>query len=156
MNMWSYPREIKDRNSASQSNKNANRFTYPYYGSMVYWVTKGYVVLDDASFPIIGEGDEEPNDSFRKQFVANGKAAIDAVDKLGYIDRSKGAVGGHSYGAFMVANLLSHSNLYAAGIARSGAYNRTLHHLAFKANKEAIGRPLAYTIQCHHLCMLKK
>ena len=104
---------------------------------MVYWVTKGYVVLDDASFPIIGEGDEEPNDSFRKQLVANGKAAIDAVDKMGYIDRSKVAVGGHSYGAFMVANLLSHSNLYAAGIARSGAYNRTLTPFGFQSEQRS-------------------
>ena len=135
--LWAYPREFKDRNSASQSNKNANRFTSPYYGSMVYWVTKGYVVLDDASFPIIGEGDEEPNDSFRKQLVANGKAAIDAVDKMGYIDRSKVAVGGHSYGAFMVANLLSHSNLYAAGIARSGAYNRTLTPFGFQSEQRS-------------------
>ena len=109
----------------------------PYYGSMVYWVTKGYVVLDDASFPIIGEGENEPNDSFRKQLVANGKAAIDAVDKMGYIDRSKVAVGGHSYGAFMVANLLSHSNLYAAGIARSGAYNRTLTPFGFQSEERS-------------------
>jgi len=137
MILWAYPREFKDRNSASQNNKNPNRFTSPYYGSMVYWVTKGYVVLDDASFPIIGEGEEEPNDSFRKQLVANGKAAIDAVDKMGYIDRTKVAVGGHSYGAFMVANLLSHSNLYAAGIARSGAYNRTLTPFGFQSEQRS-------------------
>ena len=79
------------------------------------------MVLDDAAFPIIGEGDAEPNDSFRTQLVANAKAAIDAVDRLGYIDRTRVGVGGHSYGAFMVANLLSHSNLFAAGVARSGA-----------------------------------
>ena len=137
MILWAYPREYKDRQSASQSTNNSNEFTYPYYGSMIYWVTKGYVVLDDASFPIIGEGDEEPNDSFRKQLVANGKAAIDAVDKMGYIDRSKVAVGGHSYGAFMVANLLSHSNLYAAGIARSGAYNRTLTPFGFQSEQRS-------------------
>tara|TARA_S200000501_G_scaffold350577_1_gene367710 strand:- start:523 stop:3003 length:2481 start_codon:yes stop_codon:yes gene_type:complete len=135
--LWAYPREFKDRKSASQSTKNSNEFTYPYYGSMVYWVTKGYVVLDDASFPIIGEGKEQPNDNFRKQLVANGKAAIDAVDKMGYIDRSKVAIGGHSYGAFMVANLLSHSNLYAAGIARSGAYNRTLTPFGFQSEERS-------------------
>ena len=137
MILWAYPREFKDRKSASQSTKNSNEFTYPYYGSMVYWVTKGYVVLDDASFPIIGEGKEQPNDNFRKQLVANGKAAIDAVDKMGYIDRAKVAVGGHSYGAFMVANLLSHSNLYAAGIARSGAYNRTLTPFGFQSEERS-------------------
>ncbi|WP_236941119.1 alpha/beta hydrolase family protein [Flammeovirga sp. MY04] len=135
MIMWAYPTEFKDKSSASQSTKNPNEFTYPYYGSMVYWVTRGYVVLDDASFPIVGEGDEEPNDSFRKQLVANAKAAIDAVDNLGYIDRDRVAVGGHSYGAFMVANLLSHSNLFAAGIARSGAYNRTLTPFGFQSEE---------------------
>ena len=137
MILWAYPREYKDRNSASQNNKNPNRFTSPYYGSMVYWVTKGYVVLDDASFPIIGEGDEEPNDSFRKQLVDNAKAAVDAVDKMGYIDRDRVAVGGHSYGAFMVANLLSHSNIFAAGIARSGAYNRTLTPFGFQSEQRS-------------------
>jgi len=121
MIIWAYPTEYKDKSTAGQNTQNPNEFTYPYYGSMVYWVARGYVVLDDASFPIIGEGDEEPNDTFIPQLVANAKAAIDAVDKMGYIDRNRVAVGGHSYGAFMVANLLSHSDLFAAGIARSGA-----------------------------------
>ncbi|MGY5848665.1 S9 family peptidase [Salegentibacter sp. HM20] len=135
MIVWAYPREFKDRNSASQNTSNANDFTYPYYGSPIYWVNRGYVVLDDASFPIIGEDEEEPNDSFREQLVANGKAAIDAVAELGYIDRERVAVGGHSYGAFMTANLLSHSNLFAAGIARSGAYNRTLTPFGFQSEE---------------------
>ena len=135
MIMWAYPTEFKDKSSAGQNTKNPNEFTYPYYGSMVYWVTRGYIVLDDASFPIIGDGDEEPNDSFREQLVANAKAAIDAVDELGYVDRERVAVGGHSYGAFMVANLLSHSDLFAAGIARSGAYNRTLTPFGFQSEE---------------------
>ncbi|WP_010519922.1 S9 family peptidase [Croceivirga radicis] len=135
MILWAYPREFKDKNSASQNTQNPNEFTYPYWGSPIYWVTKGYVVLDDAAFPIIGEEDEQPNDTFRSQLVANAKAAIDAVDALGYIDRDRVAVGGHSYGAFMVANLLSHSNLFAAGIARSGAYNRTLTPFGFQSEE---------------------
>jgi len=124
--IWAYPTEYKDKNSAGQTALNPNEFTFPYYGSFVYWVTKGYVVLDDAAFPIIGEGKTEPNDSFISQLVANAAAAIDAVDSLGYIDRKKVAVGGHSYGAFMTANLLSHCDLFACGIARSGAYKRNL------------------------------
>lgn len=135
MLMWAYPREYKDKASAGQSTQNPNKFTFPSYGSMVYWVTRGYVVLDNAAFPIVGEGNEQPNDSFRKQLVANAKAAIDAVDKMGYIDRKRVAVGGHSYGAFMVANLLSHSDLFAAGIARSGAYNRTLTPFGFQSEE---------------------
>ncbi|MGY8915657.1 MAG: alpha/beta hydrolase family protein, partial [Flavobacteriales bacterium] len=135
MILWAYPREFKDKNSASQNTQNPNEFTYPSWSSPIYWVTKGYVVLDDAAFPIIGEGDAQPNDTFRTQLVANAKAAIDAVDDMGYIDRTKVAVGGHSYGAFMVANLLSHSDLFAAGIARSGAYNRTLTPFGFQSEE---------------------
>lgn len=135
MIVWAYPREFKDKASAAQNTSNPNQFTYPYYGSPVYWVTRGYAVLDDAAFPIIGEGDEEPNDSFREQLVGNARAAIDAVDDLGYVDRNRVAVGGHSYGAFMVANLLSHSDLFAAGIARSGAYNRTLTPFGFQSEQ---------------------
>ena len=137
MILWAYPVEFKDKSNAGQNTQNPNEFTYPYWGSPIYWVTKGYVVLDDASFPIVGEGDTEPNDSFRKQLVANAKAAIDAVDALGYADRNRVAVGGHSYGAFMVANLLSHSDLFAAGIARSGAYNRTLTPFGFQSEERS-------------------
>ncbi|WP_396195582.1 prolyl oligopeptidase family serine peptidase [Flavobacterium sp.] len=133
--IWAYPEEFKDKNSAGQSNKNPNEFTFPNYGSFVYWVTKGYAVLDDASFPIIGEGTTEPNDTFMPQLIANAEAAIDAVDNLGFINRKKVAIGGHSYGAFMTANLLTHSNLFACGIARSGAYNRTLTPFGFQSEQ---------------------
>jgi dipeptidyl aminopeptidase/acylaminoacyl peptidase len=113
--IWAYPREYKDKNTAGQSTANPKQFTFPSYGSFVYWVSKGYAVLDNAAFPIVGEGTDEPNDTFIPQLVANAKAAIDAVDALGYIDRKKVAVGGHSYGAFMTAHLLSNSDLFAAG-----------------------------------------
>lgn len=135
MVMWAYPQEFKDKNSAAQNTSNPNEFIYPYYGSPIYWVMKGYAILDDAAFPIVGEGDEEPNDTFIEQLVANAKAAIDAVDSLGYVDRKRVAVGGHSYGAFMTANLLTHSDLFAAGIARSGAYNRSLTPFGFQGEE---------------------
>lgn len=133
--IWAYPQEFKDKNSAGQTTQNPNEFTFPYYGSFVYWVTRGYAVLDDAAFPIIGEGTTEPNDTFIPQLVANAEAAINAVDNLGYINRTKVGVGGHSYGAFMTANLLTHSNLFACGIARSGAYNRTLTPFGFQSEQ---------------------
>jgi len=135
MLMWAYPKEFKDKDNAGQVTTSPNEFTFLYYGSPIYWVARGYAVLDDASFPIIGEGDKEPNDNFIEQLVANAKAAIDAVDAMGYIDRNRVAVGGHSYGAFMTANLLTHSNLFAAGIARSGAYNRTLTPFGFQSEE---------------------
>jgi len=137
MVLWAYPREFKDAASAGQVTSSPHQFTFPSYGSPIFWVTRGYVILDNAAFPIIGEGDEEPNDTFREQLVANGKAAIDAVDAMGYIDRNRVAVGGHSYGAFMTANLLSHSDLFAAGIARSGAYNRTLTPFGFQSEERS-------------------
>jgi dipeptidyl aminopeptidase/acylaminoacyl peptidase len=137
MIMWAYPTEYKDRNSAGQTTANPNTFTYLSYGNPIYWVTRGYAILDDAAFPIVGEGDEQPNDTFVEQLVANAKAAIDAVDSLGYIDRKRVAVGGHSYGAFMTANLLTHSDLFAAGIARSGAYNRSLTPFGFQAEERS-------------------
>ena len=133
--IWAYPAEFKDKNSAGQNDKNPNEFTFPNYGSFVYYVTKGYAVLDDASFPIIGEEKTEPNDTFITQLVDDAEAAIKAVDDLGYINSKKVGVGGHSYGAFMTANLLTHSKLFACGIARSGAYNRTLTPFGFQSEQ---------------------
>ncbi|TVR36803.1 MAG: S9 family peptidase [Cryomorphaceae bacterium] len=133
--IWAYPREYKDKSTAGQSTQNPNTFTYPYYGSFVYWVTRGYAVLDNAAFPIVGEGETEPNDTFIEQLVWNAEAAINAVDDMGFIDPSRVGVGGHSYGAFMTANLLTHSNLFACGIARSGAYNRTLTPFGFQSEQ---------------------
>jgi dipeptidyl aminopeptidase/acylaminoacyl peptidase len=135
--LWAYPREFKDVSTAGQVTSSPHTFTSPNYGSPVFWVTRGYAVLDNAAFPIVGEGDKEPNDTFIEQLVGNAKAAIDAVDKLGYIDRKRVAVGGHSYGAFMTANLLSHCDLFAAGIARSGAYNRTLTPFGFQSEERS-------------------
>lgn len=133
--VWAYPTEYKDKSTAGQNTNNPNAFTYPYYGSFVYWVTKGYAVLDDASFPIVGEGETEPNDTFIEQLLANGKAAIQALDDRGIIDKDRVAVGGHSYGAFMTANLLTHGDDFKCGIARSGAYNRTLTPFGFQSEQ---------------------
>lgn len=130
--IWAYPREYKSASEAGQIKDSPHKFTRLFYGSAVYWAARGYAILDNASFPIIGEGENEPNDKFIEQLVANGKAAIDALDDLEIADRDRVAVGGHSYGAFMTANLMAHSDLFAAGIARSGAYNRTLTPFGFQ------------------------
>ena len=102
------------------------------------WLTQGYAVLDDPKMPIIGEGDAEPNDTFRSQLVANAKAAVDEVVRLGVAKPGHIAIGGHSYGAFMTANLLAHSDLFSAGIARSGAYNRTLTPFGFQSEERTL------------------
>jgi dipeptidyl aminopeptidase/acylaminoacyl peptidase len=135
MLMWAYPREYKDAASAGQVKTSPHRFTYLYYGSPIYWVMRGYAVMDRCDFPIIGEGDQEPNDTFIEQLVSNAKAAIDYAAARGIADPDRVAVGGHSYGAFMTANLLTHSDLFAAGIARSGAYNRTFTPFGFQAEE---------------------
>ncbi len=97
------------------------------------WLTQGYAVLDDPAMPVVGEGDAEPNDTCVEQMVSSAKAAIDALVEKGVTDPERVAVGGHSYGAFMTANLLIHSDLFRTGIARSGAYNRTLTPFGFQS-----------------------
>ncbi len=130
--MWAYPREYKSKEVAAQVRGSKYAFTRLSWGSPIYWVTRGYAIMDQTEMPIVGEGDKEPNDYFIDQLVANAEAAIDHIVELGIGDRDRIAVGGHSYGAFMTANLLSHTNLFAAGIARSGAYNRTLTPFGFQ------------------------
>lgn len=135
MLMEAYPTEYKDANAAGQVKESPHAFISLYWGSPVYWVTRGYAVLEDAQFPIIGKGKEEPNDTYTEQLVADAAAAIKAVDSMGMVDKTRCAVMGHSYGAFMTANLLAHSDLFAAGIARSGAYNRTLTPFSFQSEQ---------------------
>ncbi|PZX57716.1 dipeptidyl aminopeptidase/acylaminoacyl peptidase [Algoriphagus ratkowskyi] len=130
--MWAYPREYKSKEVASQVRGSQYSFTRVSSGSPLFWVTRGYAVMDRTEMPIVGEGEKEPNDYFLDQLVANAEAAIDEIVELGIGDRNRIAVGGHSYGAFMTANLLSHTDLFAAGIARSGAYNRTLTPFGFQ------------------------
>ena len=130
--MWAYPNEFKSADAASQVEGSPYEFIRIGWYSPLFWVTQGYAILDDPSMPVVGEGDEEPNDTFRKQLVGNAKAAIDKLVEMGIADSSRIAIGGHSYGAFMTANLLAHSDLFAAGIARSGAYNRTLTPFGFQ------------------------
>jgi len=130
--MWAYPREYKSAADAAQVRGSNYEFTRLSWGSPIYWVTQGFAIMDQTEMPIVGEGDVEPNDDFVNQLVANAEAAIDHIVASGIGDRDKIAVGGHSYGAFMTANLLSYSDLFAAGIARSGAYNRTLTPFGFQ------------------------
>ncbi len=130
--LWAYPREFKDPKAAGQVKDSPHRFVRISYGSPIFWAMRGYAVLDRTDFPIIGEGDSRPNDTFVEQLVANAAAAIDELDRMGIADPTRVGVGGHSYGAFMTANLLAHSDLFAAGIARSGAYNRTLTPFGFQ------------------------
>lgn len=133
--IWAYPREYKSAADAAQVRGSKFTFTRLNWGSPIYWVTQGYAVLDNAEMPIVGEGNKEPNDQFIPQLYLNAHAAIQHLAILGVGDSNRVAVGGHSYGAFMTANLLAHTNLFKAGIARSGAYNRTLTPFGFQAEE---------------------
>ena len=127
-----YPTEYKTRAAAGQMRGSPNEFPLLYWGSPVPFVTQGYAVLENATIPIVGEGQAEPNDTYVEQLTASAQAAIDEGARLGVVDRNRVAVMGHSYGAFMTVNLLAHTNLFKAGIARSGAYNRTLTPFGFQ------------------------
>ena len=131
--LWAYPREFTNAADASQIRGNQHKFTMLSWGSPIFYVTQGYAILDNAEMPIVAtSADKKPNDDFVNQLILNATAAIDKLVELGISDRNKIAVGGHSYGAFMTVNLLAHSNLFKAGIARSGAYNRTLTPFGFQ------------------------
>ncbi len=131
--VWAYPREFKSAAAASQVTTSPYRFTRVGYWGPHFMLTEGYAVVESASMPIIGEGNQQPNDTFVEQLVANGQAIVDKIDEMGVGDPERVGVGGHSYGAFMTANLLAHSDIFRAGIARSGAYNRSLTPFGFQA-----------------------
>ncbi len=126
---WVYPREFGSADAASQVVGSANRFVLPTGASQFFLLTQGYAVLDNPTLPVVG-GDTA-NNSYVQQTVAGAKAAIDYLMAKGVANGNFG-VGGHSYGAFTTANLLAHSDLFRAGVARSGAYNRTLTPFGFQ------------------------
>jgi len=129
--MWAYPREFTTTTAASEVRGSPYRFTTPRGASHLFLLTQGYAILDGPAMPIIGDG-ETANDSYIEQLVSSAQAAVETVINMGITQADRIAIGGHSYGAFMTANLLAHSDLFQAGIARSGAYNRTLTPFGFQ------------------------
>lgn len=132
--VWAYPLEFTDASTAGQVSGSTNRFTQIGGISHLFFLLQGYAVLDDATMPVVGDP-ETVNDTFIKQIVDSAKAAIDKGVEMGVVDPERVGVGGHSYGAFMTANLLAHSDLFRSGIARSGAYNRTLTPFGFQSER---------------------
>ncbi|HEU4375821.1 MAG TPA: prolyl oligopeptidase family serine peptidase [Telluria sp.] len=133
--MWAYPAEFKSASAASQTTGSPYRFNAISFWGPAAFLAMGYAVLDNPSMPIVGAGDAEPNDTYLPQLIADAEAAINEVVRLGVAERHRIAIGGHSYGAFMTANLLAHTRLFRAGIARSGAYNRTLTPFGFQSEE---------------------
>lgn len=131
-----YPLEYLDAGTAGQVRSSSYTFDVPYRADVLYFALRGYVVLKDAQIPIVGPA-KTKNDKFLPQLIDGAAAAIKAVEKKGLIDPKRVGVIGHSYGAFMVANLLTHTQMFAAGIARSGAYNRTLTPFGFQGESRS-------------------
>jgi dipeptidyl aminopeptidase/acylaminoacyl peptidase len=139
--IWAYPREVDSADQAGEVNGSEYRFTTIRGYSELFFLLDGYAVLDDVSMmPVVGTNGntETANDTYVEQIVADAKAAIDKAASMGVIDPNRVGVGGHSYGAFMTANLLAHSDLFRAGIAESGAYNRTLTPFEFQNERRTV------------------
>lgn len=135
--VWAYPREFNDPETAGQVSGSPYRFTHYQGISHLFLLTQGYAIMDGATMPVVGDP-ETMNDTFIQQIVASAKACIDKADAMGVADRNRVGVGGHSYGAFMTANLLAHCDLFKAGVARSGAYNRTLTPFGFQSERRTL------------------
>ena len=131
--MWAYPREYKSVKDAAQVRGSEYIFPVINYRSPVFWVTRGYCIMENVEMPIVGSEGKEPNDTYIEQLVMDAEAAVKAIADMGVGDPNRVAVGGHSYGGFMTGNLLTHTKLFKAGIARSGAYNRTLTPFGFQS-----------------------
>jgi dipeptidyl aminopeptidase/acylaminoacyl peptidase len=136
--VWAYPREFRSAAAAGQRSDSPYRFNNISYWGPQWLITQGYAVLDSATMPIVGEGEQLPNDTFIEQLIMNSEAAIKAVADKGIADPDRAAIGGHSYGAFMTAHILGNSNLFRAGIARSGAYNRSLTPFGFQREQRTV------------------
>ncbi|HEX8189428.1 MAG TPA: prolyl oligopeptidase family serine peptidase [Pyrinomonadaceae bacterium] len=135
--VWAYPLEFNDPTTAGQVTGSTQKYTAITGPSHLFFLLAGYAVLDNATMPIVGDP-ETMNNTYVEQIVASAKAAIDKAVELGVTDPERVGVGGHSYGAFMTANLLAHSDLFRAGIARSGAYNRTLTPFGFQTERRTL------------------
>ncbi len=136
--VWAYPNEVSDMATAGQVSDSPHRFTQLAGTSHLFLLLAGYAVMDDASMPVVGDP-ETVNDTFVTQILANARAAIDAAAAADVGDPARVAIAGHSYGAFMTANVLAHApaGMLRAGIARSGAYNRTLTPFGFQAERRS-------------------
>jgi len=136
--VWAYPREFNDADTAGQVSGSSKRFTEVTGYSQIFHVLDGFAVLDNAAMPVVGENPDVVNNTYIEQIVADAKAAIDKAAEMGVTDPSRVGVGGHSYGGFMTANLLAHCDLFKAGIAESGAHNRTLTPFGFQSERRTL------------------
>ncbi len=132
-----YPLDYADPSAAGQVFGSTQRFTTITWQHQLYFLLLGYAVIDDPSLPVVGDS-KKIYDTYLDQLLAGAKAAVDKAVDLGVVDRDRIGVMGHSHGALMTVNLLTHSDLFRAGIARSGAYNRSLTAFGFQSERRTL------------------
>ncbi|XWW97254.1 hypothetical protein V2A60_005236 [Cordyceps javanica] len=133
--LYAYPRDFASGSQAGQVTGSQARFTR--LGKHKFLLLSGYAVLENATFPIVGDP-KKAYDTYLEQLVANAKAAVDKAVEMGITDPDRVGVTGHSHGALMTANLLAHSNIFKTGVATSGAYNKTLTPFGFQNERRSV------------------
>ena len=136
--IWAYPYEYNDADTAGQVTGSSKRFTEVTGYSQIFHVLDGFALLDNTAMPVVGDNPDVVNNTYIDQIVADAKAAIEKAAEMGVTDPNRVGVGGHSYGGFMTANLLAHCDLFKAGIAESGAHNRTLTPFGFQSERRTL------------------
>jgi dipeptidyl aminopeptidase/acylaminoacyl peptidase len=131
--IWAYPREYESQQDLQAAVPHPLNYPGLSANNAAVLAAAGFAVFDKVTMPILAADKKLANDQYLPQLIANAEAAVAVLERLGVAKRGNIAIGGHSYGAFMVANLLAHTDLFAAGIARSGAYNRTLTPFGFQS-----------------------
>jgi dipeptidyl aminopeptidase/acylaminoacyl peptidase len=135
--LYAYPLEYSDPSTAGQVRGSAQRFSRIYGASHLYFLLQGYAVLNNTAMPMIGDP-ETTYDTFVPQLVADAEAAVAKAIEIGVADPDRIGIIGHSHGGLMVANLLAHSDLFRAGIARSGSHNKTMQPFGFQSERRSL------------------
>jgi dipeptidyl aminopeptidase/acylaminoacyl peptidase len=135
--LYAYPEEYSDPSTAGQVRGSTQRFDRIYGASHLFFLLQGYAVLDNTAMPMIGDP-ETTYDTFVSQLVADAEAAVAKAVAIGVTDPERIGVIGHSHGGLMVANLLAHTDLFRAGIARSGSYNKTTQPFGFQSERRSL------------------
>jgi dipeptidyl aminopeptidase/acylaminoacyl peptidase len=135
---WFYPGEFTDQAAYDRGQRNQNKNLFPNVGntSMALLTRLGYAFVDP-DCPIVGPAGRM-NDYYVNDLRNNLSATIDELERQGLIDRTKLAIGGHSYGGFSTANAMVHTPFFKAGIAGAGNYNRTLTPMSFQTESRSI------------------
>ena len=133
--LYAYPLDYADASKAGQVTGSQATFTRLRQYRLL--LLAGYAIIDNAAFPIVGDP-KKAYDTYTPQLVADAKAAVDEAVRLGVADPNRIGVTGHSHGALMTVNLLTHSDLFRAGVATSGSYNKTLTPFGFQSERRSV------------------